>query len=293
MSLARDVAAPPKTIAAEKPVVPFERWAAVSARLLKRSRDERLDMLEENEIDPLDWASADRYWVEMLAEDLDRGDDTRASHYAKVCAEELRRRERPETPSAPEPKPEPKAAEPPAPPVAVVPAAPAPIELAPTAPPAAALPVAPPAVVKTPPRLDMTAPAFVAPVRGEALPFGDKPSLDLSEPSPPQPKTGISGETLPLQVNLKAMALPFMQGKGEAQAAAPTMTLDAYASLCAELAAQPEKRGEVLVRYRVAEDAALNALHASWQKQFAAQPQMRAEWQSKYDAFRAWLMQRR
>jgi hypothetical protein len=142
------------------------------------------------------------------------------------------------------------------------------------------------------------------PVPRQALPFGDKPALDLSKPSPPQQAPAISGETLPLQVNLMAMALPFMKGQREALETkdagtsaplpkVPTMTLDAYASLCAELSAQPDRRIEVLRRYRIADDAALNALHASWQKQFADQPRMQTEWQSKYQAFRDWLAQNR
>ena len=74
---------------------------------------------------------------------------------------------------------------------------------------------------------------------------------------------------------------------------APAMTLDAYASLCAELLAQPARRPDVLQRYQIADETALNELHAFWQKQFAKEPRLHAEWQSKCEAFRDWLTHKR
>ncbi len=283
MSPTENVASDIKTAITQEALIPFEQWAGISARLLKRSRDERLDILDAAKVDPLDWLQAEQHWVATLADDLDRGEDERINHYAKVCSEELQRRGLPETVDT------------------MVPAEAAPPDAPPSDAPSPAIPSpdAPPPAIPSPARFDLTAPALVMPIPRQALPFGDKPALDLSKPSPPRPMPEVQGDTLPLQVNMMEMALPFMKnqrggsGTKTAPPNAPAMTLDAYASLCAELLAQPARRPDVLQRYQIADETALNELHAFWQKQFAKEPRLHAEWQSKCEAFRDWLTHKR
>lgn len=307
-------ASEPRTSVDPGPPLPFERWAELSARLLKRSRDERLDILEEHEVDPLEWDRSERHWVAQLADDLDRGDEDRADRYAARCAEEMRRREgKPDETVPAEPA------------ITAPPVAPPPLEPPRVAPPPLEPPlVAPPPLVTPPPSapppivskpvIDSTMQPLVMPIPGRVLPFGDKPSLDLSKPSPPQPLPSTVGETLPFQMDLMAIAMPFIKRAEGGSAPAheerapspaplastpapanvgPPMTLDAYASLCAELLAYPERRPDIRKRYRIPDEATLAAVHARWQAHFGEQPQVRAEWQAKCTAFRDWLTKNR
>lgn len=461
------------------PLLPFERWAEVSALLLKRSADERLDILEEQEIDPAAWVRNDRHWTAQLADDLDRGDEERPERYAARCAEELRaRRERalpagdgaatatatatgrqeieagaaqttggepaakiagattgtlpvppvvlsaagaaapplsfapphaPPPPSfaTPHVAPPPSFATPhaePSPSFAAPPAVVSPPALAfssadspasPAAPPAAPPPAALPLVTPKPAALVGTMAAGPMPLPGRALPFGNKPSQNIPEPAPApataSPKPSVSGETLPLGADLRAFVTPFVKGQSSAakpaasgaaqpgspataqppsaatppgsqapaqpatvaarpapaqpapvdpglaqtapaqaapaqtapanpglaqtapaqpapahpapaqpgapaartSPATPEMTLDAYASLCAEMVVHPQHRADILRRYSIADEATLHALHGQWRERFSRDPALEAQWQNKYKTFRDWLAQRR
>lgn len=71
------------------------------------------------------------------------------------------------------------------------------------------------------------------------------------------------------------------------------MTLDAYASLCAEMVVHPQHRADILRRYSIADEATLHALHGQWRERFSRDPALEAQWQTKYKTFRDWLAQRR
>ena len=280
-----------------EPEMAFERWAEVSARLLKRSPEERLDILEEVEIDPAAWSRADRRWIAQIAEDLDRGDEERPTRYAAVCSEELRGRKKEPKMSAP----------------ALVGSSSV-----------AVSPAVAPKVGIGETVMDL---GMILPKR--ALPFGDKPSQALPPaPAPTSPpKSGMSGQTLPAEVNLMALVTPFTKpstppvfspaptpppavsgdsapppaltteaaspGVTAPGGTAPEMTVDAYASLCAEMAVFPQRRGDILRRYNIADDAALAVLRARWKERFGREPAMEMVWQEKYRTFRDWLAQNR
>ncbi|MDI3291758.1 hypothetical protein [Polyangium sp. 15x6] len=126
------------------------------------------------------------------------------------------------------------------------------------------------------------------------LPFSDRPAPEFVEamqtPRAPAPKTAITDATLPLQMDLMAQAraaMPFL--KPSASVEAPRLTLDAYASLCAELAVAPENRAEIFRRYGIRDDAAWRAVDEEWRGRFTKGPEIQREWQGKYDRFREWL----
>src|ERR1700734_2492397 len=91
----------------------FEAWAALSARMLGRTLDERLDMLEELDVRSADWMRSDEHYASALAADLAEGRMERPERYAGKCVAELERRKRAPQQAEPEP------AEPPAEPRAV------------------------------------------------------------------------------------------------------------------------------------------------------------------------------
>ena len=71
----------------------FEAWAAVSARLLKRSADERAAVLTDLALASV-WAGADAHWRRCIADDVAADRDERPARYSAVCAEEMLRRRR-------------------------------------------------------------------------------------------------------------------------------------------------------------------------------------------------------
>ena len=69
----------------------------------------------------------------------------------------------------------------------------------------------------------------------------------------------------------------------------PTLTLDAYASLCAELKVWPERVADIFTRYRVESAPAWSALHAAWEGQLAARPDLRAAFDTSLATFERYL----
>ncbi len=135
----------------------------------------------------------------------------------------------------------------------------------------------------------------------DPLPFGGAPSAEfvasLAAPASTTPHPEV-GETLPLGGNLLAFmrpALPFDQG-GSAPAPGapgatqwPALTLDAYASLCAELAVFPLKFVDILRKYGVTDDAMKRGLDQHWRDLFTTAPPLHEEWQRKTAGFCEWL----
>jgi hypothetical protein len=347
-------------VSAEEAILPFERWADISARLLRRSPDERLDILEELEIDPIDWSKNELHWAMTLSRDADVARQDRMELYAAKCLAEMsRRREQkvqevaeapadrttePAAPSPPvapmQPQPFPAPEPPPEPPALVLPkpasalgttmpavmlppgkplpfgkqpsrqfldalqappAAPAADEIGDTQP----LPVVEDAAqgasrakpLDAPVDLTMTGPIKLPPAPEPSLPFSDRPASEFVEamqtPRAPAPRTAITDATLPLQMDLMAQAraaMPFL--KPSATVAGPRLTLDAYASLCAELAVAPGNRAETFRRYGIRDDAAWRAVDQEWRVRFTERPEIQREWQEKYDRFREWLLRK-
>lgn len=128
-------------------------------------------------------------------------------------------------------------------------------------------------------------------VRLEDLDLG-RPDLPF-EPraDAPPPRSARSFEVSPLStdvgstvavrlgdLDLRAPSTPFVAPSSVVPTAPlpPSslvpLTLEQYASLCAELSAAPTRRQEILFRYRVADEAALARLDAAWAGRLAASP---------------------
>jgi len=115
--------------------------------------------------------------------------------------------------------------------------------------------------------------------------------------APVMPRRG-HGETAPVgddAIARAVAALPFAPTPAGASAVAvPRLTLQAYASLRAELAVHPEQRADLLRRYLVPTEGALLALDEHWRQHLAAHPEARAQFARNLAEFTAWLrLQRR
>jgi hypothetical protein len=73
----------------------------------------------------------------------------------------------------------------------------------------------------------------------------------------------------------------------------PTLSLQEYASLRAELSVWPERAGEILVRYQVGSKAAQGALDAHWATRFGEEAGLRAAFERALGEFVGWLRTQR
>lgn len=157
---------------------------------------------------------------------------------------------------------------------------------------------------------DETVGAFEIP-KGSPLPFvsadnNRAPVLPVESPSPVEKKPSI-GETVMAFELPKDFKLPFVDGKkasapqktppakteppvANSPAAQPRLSLEQHASFHAELAVFPNQRAEVLKRYQLAHDAALE-LDRFYQALFVLQPELRPAWQRAYQVYAEWLWQ--
>lgn len=163
-----------------------------------------------------------------------------------------------------------------------------------------------PTVVRAPAHLagTMMTPEAVGLPRAPAaaLPFGQAPSAEfvseMSEPRAPVPATSVGGATLPLGVDLLGKMrneLPFAKAASVGPAAAPAaawprLTLDTYASLCAELSVFPERVPVILKKYGIADEAARRGVDREWAERLSTHPETQDLWQRKVGEFRAWLL---
>ncbi len=137
--------------------------------------------------------------------------------------------------------------------------------------------------------------------RAAPLPFGITPSSEFvasrSAVRPTIPHSEV-GETLPLDANLLSAMLPAVpfNHAGSAlppmaakPAPSPQLTLDAYASLCAELWVFPSRAADILRKYGVVDDITRRELDHRWRDLFTTAPPFREEWQRKVTLFGDWL----
>jgi hypothetical protein len=114
--------------------------------------------------------------------------------------------------------------------------------------------------------LDETAQAVAVP-NESTLPFA--PAAN-AVPPPPAEITGPDqrGETAFLDVSdLDDEPLPFT----------PAMTLEQYAALCAQTAVHPDKLQDILRRYGLSNERALESLHAAIRKRFQSEPALQQQ----------------
>jgi hypothetical protein len=125
-----------------------------------------------------------------------------------------------------------------------------------------------------------------APPRRPSQP--ETPAVVAPKKAPFASTAYLSGDAIP-----KA-ALPFVAKQGGGEARPPELTLQQYASLCAELAAAatPALSASILAKYRVADPSARAALDAKWAAELAKAPASRAEFERLMAQYRAWLLRK-
>jgi hypothetical protein len=139
-------------------------------------------------------------------------------------------------------------------------------------------------VAQVPAFLKETAP--LSPSKGAVLPFRPAPAAQ-----PPQRRVA------PLTVQSRMRGLGETAGVGDdpmqkavtSSVPLPPLTLRQFASLCAELAFQPERRSEILERYTVRDEAVYAALDAHWRRERAARPEARTAFADDFASHLAWL----
>lgn len=272
------------------PGMDFEAWAALSARMLKADAETRFDVLEECGVSPDEWSESDMRYLALLAEDVEAGRLDRAQVYGRLCAAEMERRlqrsqkDESERPRVPPSDAVPMLADAPA--IGVAEAVPSYLLSLPAAPAEGAQksPLAGTAMA-------LELPSFVRQAAGR-LPFGTTPSPEfLAAASAPKPTESSSlGATAPLGDDMFAAVratLPFVGASGPARK--PALSLEAYASLCAQLAVSPGSSAEILPRYGVHTDEMKRAVDAEWQARMSSHPATRAEWQRLCAVYESWL----
>jgi hypothetical protein len=157
------------------------------------------------------------------------------------------------------------------------------------APPASRGPVAQaPAFHKNTVPLPALSPEALA--KGGAVPF--RPAQEAKPP----PQRRAAPRTVQSRVVGMGGTTPVGDDSIERAAAAirsplssPPLTLRQFASLCAELAFQPNGRPEILERYGVRDEAVLTALDAHWRRERAARPEARTAFADDFACHLAWL----
>lgn len=120
---------------------------------------------------------------------------------------------------------------------------------------------------------------------------GPTPSADAPKPRPAPVGSGTA--FIPEEMVAQA-AVPFAgTPKAAAPARGPDLTLQQYASLCAELAVYPERADSIRLKYRVGDAQAMAALEGVWRDRFARDAAARADWQKQVEQFQRWLRSQR
>jgi hypothetical protein len=258
-----------------------KRYAEVSAHLRHHAREAPEVVLGRLGLTPDAWAAASSAWTQAIDDDVESGDGALVVAYAAAFAETRRRLEAGEA-SVDEP-PRGPPPEPPEPP----PPAPADVE-----PPEPGSPEDP---------LNETLDAPLHRVKGPALPFtpgvpsiGEKPP-DAMPRVNRAPKALTGTADLNLRV-IAAAVLPFGQGasrKPASPAAVPSLTLEQYATLSAELSLAPERAAHIRARYLVTSDEAFRALNQQWQERLSADPALSRRFAALREHYRNWLTQKK
>jgi len=141
--------------------------------------------------------------------------------------------------------------------------------------------VAEPPAASAPPVAEPPAASASSPVEASAEPPAEPPkgAVDASD----------SSEDGPL---LDKTTLVADEG-APSYAPALELTVDQYASLCAECAVHPERIGEVLARYHIPSDAARRIIDRHWQSRLAEDPELHRQWEQSYANYQTWLMKQR
>ena len=124
------------------------------------------------------------------------------------------------------------------------------------------------------------------PFKGKALAEPPKPAATELDRPPMQLGATVVGEVMsPLH-----SALPF---KTAGSPQLPELTLEQYASLCAERNAKPDEQEATLRKYGVANGKAERSLDDQWKESFKARPEERDRWLEMVRQYTAWLENQR
>ncbi|MDC0742727.1 hypothetical protein [Polyangium mundeleinium] len=119
-----------------------------------------------------------------------------------------------------------------------------------------------------------TAPAFVSAKPALPFPTPDKPPV-VASPAPRPPPSMLAETSLALPINLSAV-LPFV--KPTPSGPATRLSIEAYATMCAEIWLDPPGALRIIARYGLSPEAKRSE-DAAWQARFAAAPAERATWE--------------
>ncbi|MFO0758002.1 MAG: hypothetical protein U0359_16010 [Byssovorax sp.] len=125
------------------------------------------------------------------------------------------------------------------------------------------------------------------------LPFSAAPEDDDATATLPivplAPRRDVIGGTtgeLPADLIARlAKPMPFSEDPGPK--AAPALTLEQYAALCAELGASPQQQDAVFRRYGLSSTDDRRAVDASWQTRLKNDPSEYQRWQALYQHYKA------
>jgi hypothetical protein len=136
-------------------------------------------------------------------------------------------------------------------------------------------------------------PADVIARLAKAMPFGPTssptaaPQRPPAPPGPPVPAMGGTDETatvaLPPFVEVRpATPFPATAPPAPSPGAPPTLTLEQYAALCAELAAFPQQQDAVFQRYGLGAQRDRAVVDAAWQQRLRSNAAEYQRWQALY-----------
>jgi hypothetical protein len=135
-------------------------------------------------------------------------------------------------------------------------------------------------------------------VTGRVLPFtkGARSTLDVpakpsSERPPPRAASVTSGTVEVVLDQIGAPSTPFHRHH---RGATPDgeLTLNQYASLCAELEVKGRPSGELLAAYRLKDEGELEQLREAWQERFEADLELCARHRELVAEYGSWLARR-
>jgi hypothetical protein len=161
----------------------------------------------------------------------------------------------------------------------------------------------PPAPVPSVPAVDETAPVDISklvpaerilPYRAAAEPSPPVRPAPSPPPAPrPRPSTpasDVDGTMAMTPLENAPAALPFA---GPQRAGTPTLTVEQYASLRAELEARCTPHALLLGRYDLPDEEAFRAVERHWQQRLQDAPAVRARFDQLLAHYRQWLAERR
>jgi hypothetical protein len=154
-------------------------------------------------------------------------------------------------------------------------------------------------VVVKKPELAGTVPLETSPSASSVLPFRPRaeeaPVVKASSSQPANdggmPRISRKTVDVPASSADRVQVLPFRSAA--ASSVAPSLTVEQYASLKAELAAFPLERATTLVRYQASAPGAMAELDAMWRAVFASDPEREARYRSLFIGYHQWLVRKR